>query len=261
MEFRDENQINGIQFLKKTASFEYKMTLHRNDSSEQATLSFKNKEAFIKENHRLSRERVTIFTQIATDRGVDLYPEFVCKETGKRPPKLTTLPNVHYQWAPKGLYHLKQLLETIKHLPNRFNIFSHSNSAIYVLHNYAVHLMPEVRKALWDRGYILLTIGGGITGFVQVNDTHLHKQLKNEYRKKESALMLKKITKDPQKVPSPDRSEMMTLLLESEKAIALGTNAAFKSVWVANSLDGSENYLVSDKIFGLVGDSMRQFRN
>ena len=117
--------------------------------------------------------------------------------------------------------------------------------------------MPEVRKTLWDRGYILLIIGGGITGFVQVNDTHLHKQFKNEYRKKESALMLEKLTKDP----SSDRSEMMSLLVESEKAIALDTSATFKSVWVTNSLDGSVDYLVGDKIFGLAGDSMKQFRN
>ena len=70
------------------------MPLYRNESSGQATLRFKNK-GFIKENHHLSRERVTVFTQIATDGGVDLYPEFVFKGTGKRPPKLTTPPNVH----------------------------------------------------------------------------------------------------------------------------------------------------------------------
>ena len=233
------------------------MPLHQNESSGQATL----KDVFIKEDHHLSRERVTVFTQIATDGGVDLYPEFVSKWTGKRPPKLTTPPHVRYQWAPKGLYRLDQLLETIKHLPNCFNIFSHSNFAIYVLDDYAVHLIPEVRKALWNRGYVLLIIGGGITGFVQVtNDTHLDKQLKNEYRKKESALMLEKLTKDPQKFPSPDRNEMMSLLVECEKAIALDTNEAFKSVWVTNFLDGSEDYLISDKIFSLVGDSMRQFR-
>ena len=74
----------------------------------------------------------------------------------------------------------------------------------------------------------MLIIGGGITGFVKVNGTHLHKQLKNEYRKKESALMLEKLKKDPQKFLSPDRSEMMSLLVESEKSIALDTNAAFK---------------------------------
>ena len=73
--------------------------------------------------------------------------------------------------------------------------------------------------------------------------------------------MLEKLTKDPQKVPYTDRSEMMSLLVKSEKEVALDTYAAFESVWVTNSLDGSEDYLVSDKMFGLVGDSMRQFRN
>ena len=73
--------------------------------------------------------------------------------------------------------------------------------------------------------------------------------------------MLKKLTKDHQKVLSPDRSEMMSLLVESEKEIALRTNVAFKSVWVTNSLDGTEDYLVSDKIFCLAGDSIRQFKN
>ena len=73
--------------------------------------------------------------------------------------------------------------------------------------------------------------------------------------------MLEKLTKDPQKVPYTNRSEMMSLLVKSEKEVALDTYAAFESVWVTNSLDGSEDYLVSDKMFGLVGDSMRQFRN
>ena len=39
------------------------MPLHRNESSGQATLSFNNREVFVKENHHLSRERVTVFTQ------------------------------------------------------------------------------------------------------------------------------------------------------------------------------------------------------
>ena len=57
-----------------------------------------------------------------------------------------------------------------------------------MLGDYAVHLMPELRKALWDPGYILLIIGGSITEFIQVNDTHLHKQLNNEYREKEVSI-------------------------------------------------------------------------
>ena len=37
------------------------MPLHRNESSQQKTMAFKNKDAFVKENHSLSRERVTVF--------------------------------------------------------------------------------------------------------------------------------------------------------------------------------------------------------
>ena len=106
--------------------------LHRSDSSGQATFSFKNKEVFIKENHHLSRERITVFTQIATARGLNLCLEFVFKGTGKRPLELTTTPNVHYQWAPKVMYRLEQFLETIKHLLNPFNIFSYSNCHLRV---------------------------------------------------------------------------------------------------------------------------------
>ena len=72
------------------------MPLHQNKSSGHATLSFKNKQVFIKGNHHLSRERFTVFTQIATDGGLVLYPEFAFKGTVKRPPKLTTLPNIPY---------------------------------------------------------------------------------------------------------------------------------------------------------------------
>ena len=64
------------------------MPLHRIKSSGLITLSFKNKKLFIKENHHLSNERVTVFTHITTEGGVDLYPEFVFKGTGKRPPEL-----------------------------------------------------------------------------------------------------------------------------------------------------------------------------
>ena len=119
------------------------MPLHKNESSGQATLNFKN-EMFVTENHHLLREDVTVFTQIASDTNVKLQPEFVFKGTGKRPPQLTPPPGIKYQWAPKGSYCLEQLLEMINHLPNRFNMFSHQKYAIYVLDDYAVHLMPEV---------------------------------------------------------------------------------------------------------------------
>ena len=38
-------------------------------------------------------------------------------------------------------------------------MFTHANFAIYVLDDYTVHLMPEVRNTLWKRGCILVING------------------------------------------------------------------------------------------------------
>ena len=84
---------------------------------------------------------------------------------------MDVLDGIHHQGTLKGLYRLKNMLDTIRDLPNRLNIFSHAGYATYVLDYYSVHLMPEIREPSWERGYILVIIAGGITGFVQVNDT------------------------------------------------------------------------------------------
>ena len=38
--------------------------LHRNESSNQKTLKIKGADTFVKENHMLSRERITVYTQV-----------------------------------------------------------------------------------------------------------------------------------------------------------------------------------------------------
>ena len=109
------------------------------------------------------------------------------------------------------------MLKTISNLPNLYNSFTLKDFAIYVLDDYAVHLMPEVRKALYQRGYVLVLMGGGITGFIQANDTDHHHHLKSHYRNEEMALMLKKLEVDKNKVPAPNREEMINMLLAAWK--------------------------------------------
>ena len=103
-----------------------------------------------------SRERVTCFK-------IELKPKFEFRSKGAwthlTPPK-----GVHYQWAPKGSYWVEKILGMIDKSPNRFNIFAEQSSATYVLDNYCVHLMPEIQQALFKKGYVLITIGGSITG-------------------------------------------------------------------------------------------------
>ena len=92
---------------------------------------------------------------------------------------------MEYQWAPKDSYRLEQMLKTISYLPNRYNMFTPKNNAIYVLDDYSVHLLSEVKEALSKRTYIFVGINNAITGVVQVNDTDLHSELKKEYQKRE----------------------------------------------------------------------------
>ena len=60
------------------------MPLHRNESSQQKTLAFKGEDTFVKENYMLPRERVTVYTQVSSDREINLNPEFIFKGKGTR---------------------------------------------------------------------------------------------------------------------------------------------------------------------------------
>ena len=197
------------------------MPLHRNESSQQRTLNFKGEETLVKENHMLSRERVTVYTQVSTDSKY-IAPEFVFKGKGTRT-KVNVANDIHFQWSPSGSYRLETMLKTISNLPNRYNPFTQKDYAIYVIDDYAVHLMPEVRKALFQRGYILVITGGGITGFIQANDTHYHCKLKANYRDLEMELMMEKLKADKKKVPSPTREEMINMTVAKKSMLLLLT--------------------------------------
>ena len=153
------------------------------------------------------------------------------------------------------------MLETLKHLTNGFNPFTQKGFAIYVLDDYAVYLMPEIRKALYERGYILILMGGGITGFIQANDTDLHNRLKVLYCEEEMNLMVKMLEADKSKIPSPNRQNMIKMLVSSWDAITTDFSQVFKKLFVTNNLDGSEDYLVSDKLFSIIGSEMKDFRD
>ena len=112
--------------------------------------------------------------------------------------------------------------------------------------------MPEVRKALYERGYILVVMGGGITGFIQANDTDLHRRLKALYRHEEMDLMLKMLEIDQTKVPSPKREDMVNMLLSAWRGVENNFAEVFKKLFVTNALDRSEDHLVSNKLFSLI---------
>ena len=236
------------------------MPLHRNESASQKTLSFTGETTYVKENYMLSRERVTVYTQVSTDQANPLpHPEIVFKGKGTRT-KLNHPPGIKSNWAPKGSYRLDTMLSTIANLPNRHNIFSQSNYALYILDDYSVHITDEVKKALLAKGYILVVIGGGITGDVQCNDTHIHHKLKKTYREIEAKKMIEMLRENPNKIPSPTRDDIMIMLASAWTSLDLDVNEALKQNFITTPFDGSEDYKVSENLFSLVYPEMNDFR-
>ena len=94
----------------------------------------------------------------------------------------------------------------------------------------------------------------------QINDTHLHRPLKAKYREKETTLMLEKLSQEPGRIPCPSRDEIMQLTVDSLNEINIDYQLAFKNLGLTNALDGHEDYLMSDRLFELVGPSIIAFR-
>ena len=159
----------------------------------------------------------------------------------------------------KWVLPLRAQVKTISNLPNRYNPFTQKNYSIYVLDDYAVHLKPEIRKALFQRGYILVVTGGGIIGFIQANNTDLQRQLKAYYLDLEMELTMEKLRAD-KKVPTPTREEMINMTVKAAKKIDVNFAEVLIQLYVTNKLDGSEDYLVSNKLFDLTGSDMVEFR-
>ena len=163
---------------------------------------------FVKENHYLSCEQCTVMTVASSSKELK-PPPFVFKGKGIRffvkPPGKVTV-----QWAEKGSYHIKQMLDYINKLPTIPVVFSLSKR-IFAHDDYSVHLPPKIECAFFRKGYFLLHIGGGITGDVQVNDTTYHSESKAAYRKKEMQLMLDVVIEHPDKIPAPSRDQIMRM--------------------------------------------------
>ena len=120
--------------------------------------------------------------------------------------------------------------------------------------------MPEVKVALLKRGYILVGIGGDVTGDIQINDTDIHSPLKKKYRELKQQPMIAQLRSDPTKIPQPSRNEMMRMLVESNNSIDVDIPARYKALWITNKLDGSEDHLVSERIMTLVCQKLMLFR-
>ena len=68
--------------------------------------------------------------------------------------------------------------------------------------------------------------------------------------------MWKLLSRNPSKVASPVREDMVTMINTAWKDIEIDYAMIFKSLFITNKLDGSEDYMLSDKIITLIGDNI-----
>ena len=108
---------------------------------------------------------------------------------------LTPPKGVHYQWARKGSYRIEQNLGVM--ICYQIDLLCSQNSHLQYMYWMVVQLMLEGRQASFKKGYILVIIGGGITGDIQINDKNCHRGFKNHYRDLEMKLILEQLEKDP----------------------------------------------------------------
>ena len=74
----------------------------------------------------------------------------------------------------------------------------------------------------------MIGIGGGVTGDIQKNDTNIHSPLKKKYQVLEQELMIAQLTSDPNKIPQPNRNDMIRMLVESFNSLNIDISACYK---------------------------------
>ena len=80
------------------------------------------------------------------------------------------------QTSPKGSYRVPHLLEYFDEL---LPVAERPEDALCLyLDWFSAHIAPEVREQVVEqKGHMLMFHGGGTTGVIQANDTHVHEPL------------------------------------------------------------------------------------
>ena len=73
--------------------------------------------------------------------------------------------------------------------------------------------------------------------------------------------MIDQLKADPKRIPQSSKDDMMRMLKKSFGSLEIDVASRFKALWVKNASDGSEDYLLSERISALVGSKMKTFCN
>ena len=145
--------------------------------------------------------------------------------------------------GPRGSYrqeHVQQYLQ--RHLPMKT---PGRAWRILLCDVYSAHKDDTIAVAAANRGYVLVFHGGGCTGVLQCNDTHLHQRLSARYQELEMADLLEQSRLRPHACPRRDREDCLRDAVAAWRDAAMHARAAaghFENL-LSVKLDGSEDHL------------------
>ena len=145
--------------------------------------------------------------------------------------------------GPKGSYRTEHV---VSFLQQHLEVASPGRDWRIILADfYGPHADDTVFDLCWSRQYVILLIGGGITGILQVPDTHLHQPLSARYTELEMLDLVEQQRARPHGCPTRSRESCCRDLVAAWRHRPLH-EAGKRGLWdnmLANKLDGSEDHL------------------
>ena len=208
----------------------------------------------VSENVSASRMRFTVMTHVRSWCELVQPKIAVLFKIGDAASSLSTLRAQMYnsattllQGAPKGSYRLSQVLEFLQWVLEP--AAASGRMTCVVLDWFAPHLDPSVDAMVHSLGHPVLRIGGGLTGHVQVGDTHAHRPYNNHYRAFEASDATAEMERAPHRLPACSKQ---TVCNRSEDAWALVRHDACAEGWkhngITNALSGDEDSKLSSQV-------------
>ncbi|MCP3919840.1 MAG: hypothetical protein GY711_30270, partial [bacterium] len=129
-----------------------------------------------------------------------------------------------------------------RHLPQSWD----GRWRILLCDAFAPQGLESLKRLAWQRGFVLVQIGGGCTGTIQVNDTDLHQKLRHDYQQEEMRTAVEQMREDPTRVPSMRPADCIGVLADVWRDTALHERAAegFSRVGLAIPLDGTGDWQI-----------------
>ena len=120
---------------------------------------------------------------------------------------------------------------------------------ILLVDAFSAHLDECVARLAWDRGYMVVYIGGGCTGAIQVLDTHLHGRFSALFQEQEMTALLEIMDEDPGGLPVLNRDFLLSTVVSIWQSSQMHVTASkgFRGNMFTLALDGSEDSLGSEE--------------